>query len=124
MSAQLPSGSDNLELTTSTGAPVSAWQPPSRIGPESQQQLADALSVLGRFADAERLAAAAAPVATQMLGDRHPVTIAAHDSRARALIGLRRAGEAEAILRVQLAILEARTRQGQDAGEGDALTGT
>jgi hypothetical protein len=40
--------------------------------------------------------------------------------RATALLGLKRASEAEAILRVQLAILEEKKRRGEDAGEGDA----
>ena len=39
-----------------------------------------------------------------------------------ALLGLRRADDAERILRRQLAILEERKEQGEDVGEGEELT--
>ncbi len=88
---------------------------------ESMGLLATTLAVRGRLQEAERLAATSATTATTVLGEGHPVTLAAQESRARAFISLRRAAEAEAILRRQLAILDERKKRGEDAGEGDAL---
>ncbi len=84
--------------------------------------MATTLAHLERFADAERLAATAATAGTASLGERHLVTIAAHDARAVALLGLRRGDEAERLLRQQLAILDDRKSKGEDAGEGEPLT--
>ena len=64
--------------------------------------------------------AAARALAT--LGERHLVTAAAYGTRARALMGLGRAVEAEALLRNQLAILADKKARNEDIGEGAALT--
>jgi hypothetical protein len=56
------------------------------------------------------------------LGARHLGTIAAHGTRARALVGVGRVVEAESLLRGQLAILADKKAKGEDTGEGDALT--
>ena len=72
----------------------------------------------GRFAEAERLAAAAAAQAAKSLGERHQTTLAAQDTHARALLGLKRTGEAEAALRRLLVILEEKRERSEDAGEG------
>jgi hypothetical protein len=65
---------------------------------------------MNRLAKAERLAAIAAAQAMQGLGERRVTTLAAHDTRCVALIGLRRADEAEPIMRRQLAILAEKRR--------------
>jgi hypothetical protein len=49
-------------------------------------------------------------------------TLSAHGTRARALNGLGRAAEAEALLRTQLSILADKKAKGEDIGEGDVLT--
>ena len=79
------------------------------------------MSNQGRFAEAERLAATAATRGAESLGERHLVTVSANDARAVALLGLRRADDAERVLHAQLAILEERMTQGADVGEGDEL---
>ena len=88
----------------------------------SRERLANTLSTMNRFADAERLAATAAAQATESLGERRVTTLAAQDTRGLALIGLRRADEAEPILRRQLTILAEKKKMGEDAGEGDELS--
>ena len=49
----------------------------------SRQRLANTLSNLDRFVDAERLAATAAAEATESLGERRLTTLAAYDTRGR-----------------------------------------
>ena len=88
----------------------------------SRERLANTLSTMDRFAEAERLAATAAAQATESLGERRLTTLAAQDTRGLALIGLRRADEAEPIIRQQLAILTEKKKMGEDAGEGDDLS--
>jgi tetratricopeptide (TPR) repeat protein len=99
-----------------------ALGPAHRLTIESQSQLASTLSNLGRFAEAEWLASTAATEAAKSLGERSLEAVTAHDAHAMALLGLRRGGDAERILRRQLAILEARMEQGEDVGEGEELT--
>ena len=99
-----------------------ALGPAHRLTIESQSHLANTLSNLGRFADAERLASTAATEGAKSLGERSLEALTAHDAHAVALLGLRRADDAERILRRQLAILEARKEQGEDVGEGEELT--
>ena len=77
---------------------------------------------LGRFAEGEHLAANAAARALATLGERHLDTVAAHGTRARALLGLGRAVEAETLLRSQLTILADKKAKGEDIGEGTKLT--
>ncbi len=88
---------------------------------ESTERLGANLSNQGQFTEAERLAATAAAQGAKSLGERHPITLAAQDTRARALMGLHRAGEAESILRRLLAILGEKKERSEDAGEGAAL---
>jgi serine/threonine protein kinase/tetratricopeptide (TPR) repeat protein len=89
---------------------------------QSSERLANTLSTMNRFADAERLAVTAAAQATESLGERRVTTLATQDTRGLALIGLRRADEAEPILRRQLTILAEKKKMGEDAGEGDELS--
>jgi hypothetical protein len=89
---------------------------------QSSERLAGVLVNLGRFAEGEHLAANAAARALATLGERHLDTVAAHGTRARALLGLGRAVEAEALLRSQLTILADKKAKGEDIGEGTELT--
>lgn len=88
---------------------------------ESTERLAANLSNQGRFAEAERLSASASVRAGKSLGERHWITLACQDTHARALVGLKRAPEAEKELRRVLAVLEEKKQRQEDAGEGDAL---
>jgi hypothetical protein len=83
--------------------------------------LATTLSNLGRFAEAEGLVRAEIALSKETLGEQHPSTLEAQDTLAQALLGLRRAEEAESILRQNLAILAEKKAGGDDVGEGDAL---
>ena len=89
---------------------------------QSSEGLAATLVNLGRYAEAERIAAAAGTRAAATLGATHLDTVAAQGTRARALAGLGRIVEAESILRGQLTILADKKTKGEDIGEGEALT--
>ena len=91
---------------------------------QSMVGLAATLVNLGRYAEAQRLAADAGARAAATLGATHLDTVAAQGTRARALAGLGRVVDAESLLRRQLAILADKKTKGQDVGEGDALTHT
>jgi len=71
--------------------------------------------------DPAPLAAEGAAEAARSLGERDLDTLYLQDARAFALVGLRRAAEAEKLLRRTLAILAEKVAKGEDAGEGNSL---